>query len=175
MTNRYGKQSIKPEAVAKYNENMSGIDKSDQMISYYSCPKKTIRWYKKVIFHLLDIGVWNAFFIYKCGLNKKPTFADFRETLIRDLLGIEGVYDGRECVAEMPSKTRKKISKRFGNENHILEAIPIPESSKRKGKFYKRCRQCSVEKKRKETFWQCRNCVGHPPLCVGACFELWHT
>jgi len=50
---------------------MSGIDRADQMVKYYSSPRKQSRWYKKVLFHLLDITVRNTFFIYKiqfdCG------------------------------------------------------------------------------------------------------------
>ncbi|KOC60505.1 hypothetical protein WH47_08073 [Habropoda laboriosa] len=37
----------------------------DQVISYYSCPRKSIRWYKKIIFHLLDVTVSNAYYIYR--------------------------------------------------------------------------------------------------------------
>jgi len=47
-------QSTKPRHIVEYNKNMSGIDRSDQMVSYYSSPKKTIqKRYKKVVFHLL--------------------------------------------------------------------------------------------------------------------------
>lgn len=55
--NRFNQQNIKPKHIVEYNNNMSGIDRSDQMVSYYSSPRKTIRWYKKVIFHLLDISM----------------------------------------------------------------------------------------------------------------------
>lgn len=48
--NRYDKYLTKPKEVEQYNQYMSGIDKSDQMMYYYSTPKKTIRWYKKVFF-----------------------------------------------------------------------------------------------------------------------------
>lgn len=34
---------------------MSGIDRADQMIGYYSTQKKCLRWYIKVFFHLMDI------------------------------------------------------------------------------------------------------------------------
>ncbi|KAJ8963890.1 hypothetical protein NQ314_005307 [Rhamnusium bicolor] len=46
-TNKYGQNKVKPIEVAGYNDNMSGIDRADQMISYYSCPRKSIRWNKK--------------------------------------------------------------------------------------------------------------------------------
>lgn len=34
---------IKPAEISGYNTNMSGIDRADQMINYYTCPRKTIR------------------------------------------------------------------------------------------------------------------------------------
>lgn len=65
VKNKYGQQKMKPNHIAEYNLNMLGIDRSEQMISYYSSPRKTIRWYKKVIFHFLDISVWNPYFYIK--------------------------------------------------------------------------------------------------------------
>lgn len=62
--NRYGKQQIKPIEVVDYNKYMSGIDRADQMLAYYSTPKRTLRWYKKVFFHIFDMIVSNAFYLY---------------------------------------------------------------------------------------------------------------
>lgn len=65
IANRYGKMVKKPVEVATYNKFMSGVDRSDQIISYYSSPRKTMRWYKKVFFYLLDTkelitNSWNS-------------------------------------------------------------------------------------------------------------------
>jgi hypothetical protein len=57
VTNRRGQKRMKPLEVSTYNQYMSGIDRADQMVSYYSSPRKTLRWYKKVFFHVLDIAV----------------------------------------------------------------------------------------------------------------------
>lgn len=43
VTNRRGQEVNRPREIARYNRFMSGIDRADQMISYYSCPRKTIR------------------------------------------------------------------------------------------------------------------------------------
>ena len=40
--NRYGKTKDEPNVVDVYNQNMSGIDRSDQMLSYHSGLLKTI-------------------------------------------------------------------------------------------------------------------------------------
>ena len=44
ITNRNGKTKKKPISVRDYNNGMSGIDRSDQMLSYNSALRKTIRW-----------------------------------------------------------------------------------------------------------------------------------
>lgn len=63
--NKHGQEKLKPIEILKYNQFMSGIDRLDQMISYYSCSEKSARWFKKVLFHLLDMTIWNSFFYLK--------------------------------------------------------------------------------------------------------------
>lgn len=46
-TNRKGREIIKPLPIKNYNKYMSGIDRQDQMMSYYPITRKSIRWYKK--------------------------------------------------------------------------------------------------------------------------------
>lgn len=45
VPNRHGKLATKPAEVAAYNTFMGGVDRADQMTSYYSSPRKSIRWY----------------------------------------------------------------------------------------------------------------------------------
>ena len=40
----------KPVAICDYNEHMSGVNNVDQVISYYPCTRKTLKWTKKVFF-----------------------------------------------------------------------------------------------------------------------------
>ncbi|KAF0750273.1 piggyBac transposable element-derived protein 4-like [Aphis craccivora] len=53
--NRKGEPIKKPESIIFYNKHKQGIDVSDQMTSYFSPLRKTIRWYHKVAFHLEEI------------------------------------------------------------------------------------------------------------------------
>ena len=102
VRNRFGQEKIKPEEIYQYNLNMAGIDHNDQMVSYYSSPRKTIRWYKKVMFHLLDIFLWNAYYIEK-KYTEKMTFLQFCEEIIRSYLQIDpSVTDGRLLVKTGP-------------------------------------------------------------------------
>jgi len=56
---------FKPQAVIDYNTSKQGIDLSDQMSSYHTCLRKTIRWHHKVAIEMLfGISVVNALTIY---------------------------------------------------------------------------------------------------------------
>ena len=48
-----------------YNKTMGGVDLADQMLKYYAMERRSIKWYKKLFFHLLDIATHNAFVIFK--------------------------------------------------------------------------------------------------------------
>ncbi|KAJ8930358.1 hypothetical protein NQ314_016855 [Rhamnusium bicolor] len=64
--NRNGEDVKKPTAIIDYNAGKDGIDVSDQMASYFSPLRKTIRWYHKVVFEmLLNTVVINSLIIYK--------------------------------------------------------------------------------------------------------------
>lgn len=51
ITNRRDRLVTKPLPTIEYNKYMSGIDRKDQMMSYYSCERKSICWYKKLFLH----------------------------------------------------------------------------------------------------------------------------
>ena len=51
--------------VADYNLHMIGVDKMDQIASYYSFTHKTVKWWRKVFFWLLQVAVVNTYIIHK--------------------------------------------------------------------------------------------------------------
>lgn len=65
---------------------MSGVDRSDQMLSYYTTRRKTIRWYLKVFFHFVDICLWNGTYLHNKAKAKKLSYLQFRELIILDYL-----------------------------------------------------------------------------------------
>ena len=88
-TNRHGKELVKPNVVIDYNENMSGIDRSDQMLSYHSSLRKTVRWYKKVGVHILEMLLVNAHYVYSkySGEANPVNVTRFKEAIITELFG----------------------------------------------------------------------------------------
>lgn len=183
ITNRRGQKKMKPIDVAAYNENMAGIDRADQLLSYYSSPRKTIRWYKKVLFHILDMAVWNSFFIYK-QFHPNCSFLDFREELIVSLFNLQAnVTEGKDLVNLVTSRGRPPKAQSATcpidmSTHHFPEKIPFPFGHNNQGKnksYQKRCKVCSENGGRKETSFKCKNCPDKPALCPAECFEIYHT
>ena len=54
-----------PTTVVNYNNNMGGIDLSDQLMSYYTMSHHTQRWWLKLTFNLLENAVVNAYIMAK--------------------------------------------------------------------------------------------------------------
>ena len=51
----------KPIAILAYNKGKSGIDKTDQITSYATSPRKGLKWYSKLAIELLlEVAVINA-------------------------------------------------------------------------------------------------------------------
>ncbi|CAG5046111.1 unnamed protein product [Parnassius apollo] len=186
IQNRFQQRKIKPAEVAEYNQHMSGVDRADQMISYYSSPRKTIRWYKKVMFHLLDVAVWNSFFIFKKYCQANCDFLLFREELIRRLLDLpadltaeqvilaRSKYDNRIRANLLPLPV-STIDDDVGSSRvhgHWPEKIPVQEGSNKTSKYLK-CKMCTKKKVRRETCLRCKGCPEKPALCA-LCFEEWH-
>lgn len=55
-----GNNIIKPDCVIDYNSNVGLVDKSDMQISFNTISQKSIKWYKKCFFHLLDLCLLNS-------------------------------------------------------------------------------------------------------------------
>lgn len=82
----HGNQIKKPLSVLKYNENMGAIDKTDMLLSSIECVRKTVKWYKKLFFHLVDQSLLNAYNSYKTVTGKHLPLTSYQFQLIREIL-----------------------------------------------------------------------------------------
>ena len=84
-----GQEEIrKPVVVEQYNCFMGGVDRSDQLLSYYGFGHKTVKWWRRAAFHLLDMAVVNSYVMYTLSQQsqKKLTHEQFRIELAKELL-----------------------------------------------------------------------------------------
>lgn len=147
---------MKPNIIRDYNQGMSGIDRSDQMLSYYTALRNTIRWPKKVALYIIEIYIHNAHKIFQKVTSSKIKLIKFRETFVDALIG------------EEIQPVSKKIKLQ---ELHYLQSIPPTE---KKQHPTKPCRICTKAKKRRETRYFCPICKEKPALCVEDCFKNYH-
>ena len=67
---------LKPQCILDYNKNMGSVDRLDAVLHPYSAARKSMKWYKKLAFHLLQVALLNAHILYsKSGGDK--TFLQF--------------------------------------------------------------------------------------------------
>ena len=52
------KKEFYHEIIHKYNGLMNLVDLSNQLISYYELNRKTVKWWKKIFFNLIDNYIW---------------------------------------------------------------------------------------------------------------------
>ena len=103
--NAVGSQEVisKPAVVEDYNQNMGGVDKSDQFVLYYGFAYRTRKWYSFVFFHMLDLSIVNAHILYmKSG--QKMTQLDFTIAVAKSLLdGHIRTPSHTLCKPELPT------------------------------------------------------------------------
>ncbi|CAG5026014.1 unnamed protein product [Parnassius apollo] len=170
VESKRGNKKMKPKVLAEYNKYMSGIDRQDQMLSYYPCERKTLRWYKKLFVHILQMQVLNAYIIYNRYSGKNLNMYDFRMALSEELLP-------PVCVETV------QTSRRNGHKLTKIDATTTENKSDGPGLVRlttrikrKVCRYCSISKKiRKQTTFHCTLCDGQPGFCNQECFDSFEA
>lgn len=155
-TNRRGVEKEKPDAIIAYNKHMLGVDRKDQMLSYNSSDRKTLRWYKKIGIYFLQLALLNSHYLYnKYSGNRKMSYHDYRLEIISNLLGTKNIQkQAKPKAAEhLPTLLPRNASGRIARKD---------------------CRMCARAKKRVMTNYTCVECVGNPGLCLNNCFKEWH-
>ena len=122
-----------------YNEAMSGIDRSNQMLSYNSAFCKTQN--KKVGVHMFEIFLTNAFYLYKTHAPQREAMAinEFREIIVNNLVGLLKQPVHLQPVCDF----------------HYLQVLPPTEKKKNPTR---RCQYCNKMKIRREPRYVCGYC-----------------
>ncbi|CAH2012125.1 unnamed protein product [Acanthoscelides obtectus] len=156
VTSTSGNTKMKPTPIAEYNKYMSGIDLQDQIMAYYPSHRKTIRWYKKVGLHIIEMMLYNSFMLYNKFSSPKLSYLDYRHSVIESLL---------------PDPTTSTTAKPTSDDLHLPSKCEVAESGR---KLRKRCRWCSQQGIRKDSQYYCAKCPETPGLCLELCFESFH-
>lgn len=173
---RYGGDLVKPTAVVDYCKHMGGVDLSDQLLQYYESLRRTVKWYKKLFFHLLNMLVVNAYKLFlKYGHNSvKRSHQKFRSELVRALiLSAETAPRPGGSFGRTPSEPLERLQ-----GAHLPVYIPCKVGAKRKHP-QRDCVACNskskdrVGHKRRQSIFMCDKCK--VALCMPDCFRIYHT
>ena len=74
-----------------YDKCMNGVYKNDQNISTYAARRKSSKWYKKLVYHLIDLVRFQAFILYSKETQSPSAQLNFIHELIIGLLERAGV------------------------------------------------------------------------------------
>ena len=156
-TSSSGHRTIqRPAVVNDYNKYMGGSDLAAQLCQYYTHHHRSLKWWKRIFFAILDICLVNATIVYNSIPTKRPlTTLDFRVQVIKELLS---ACRTRNVTAHVP-------------DNASLSGGHYPGRNKQGKK--QNCVVCSTKIKRKQTRMSCQKC--HKAMCVIPCFETFHN
>lgn len=160
-----------PPPIADYNQNMGGVDLSDQLIKYYNAVKKTKKWWKVLFYHFIDMSIVNGFILYKMSegtLDQKSFRQEIAQTLVQDY-----IYEVASPQAGRPTRSTvraKHCPIPLVSPTEIVDKCDRATSGKRN------CKLCyAKEKQQQRTPWKCSEC--RVPLCLQLdrnCFQEWH-
>ena len=165
-----GREEVrKPVMVEEYNKYMGGVDKSDQLLSYYGFSHRTVKWWRRAF---IDLAVVNAYILY-CDTphsGRRFTHEQFRIELAKGLLMSVAVNTTEDrpqatgpAVRSLPPPAR--LSERHFpgklTDNAHIATLTLPVCSGKKGRG------------RRTTTYTCKQC--DLPMCAVPCFELYHT
>ena len=152
-----------PHIITAYNKYMGGVDRNDQMASYYAIKCKSKKWWHRIFFELLNRSIVNSHILELESANhENRCLKDFRLELAKKLIGDFTAKKrlGRPSI-DMPARL---------TERHFPSLLPSNEKGRIKER---RCFVCSTKEKAKKTSYFCEDCgVG---LCVAPCFRIHHT
>ena len=189
VTNKKDKEGnyrIKPRAVVDYTSKMRGCDVSDQLVGNYTILRRSIKWWRKLFFHLFGVILGNAYVLHRKYGSRKMLHEEFLESVASALLNRSQA--NCTCVPQyaihQPMEVSAEEPRLVGR--HFIENLPVNTAAKRQ-KPVRDCHACnftitqarelgfhlSRNVKRKLTSYRCKKCK--VALCIKPCFEFYHT
>ncbi|XP_023944413.1 piggyBac transposable element-derived protein 4-like [Bicyclus anynana] len=176
--NRHGKVKQTPKVIVEYKKYMRGVDRKNEMLSYYQSFKKSTKWHNQIVIHVMQVMLLNCFNMFneqmkRSGDNSRPmSFYDFRLKVIKRLLKLDTPTDRLTQASNIPSTSAsQKITTDAGDVIHSPAYLPKNDIGKTKRKD---CRHCLKKRNiRKASIFYCPLCIKKPGLCI-TCFGEFH-
>ena len=156
--------------VHTYNQQMNGVDIADQHAVYYSLLRKTVKWWRKLFFWLIETAVVNRYTLYNCTVTpRRPNHLAYRRAIVeslatRYLASAPPCHQtGRPCKRQHPEQSEPQ---RLNRQLHLIDrATQLHDCVVCSDRATKICR----------TIYFCKTCIDTPALCTHPCFKRYHT
>ena len=181
-TNYLGNPVIKPIVIHDYNNRMNSIDHSDHMLLTYKT-LKSVKWYRKLILHLMNMVVLNAFILNKKYGTRKMSHSAYREYISNYLITTS--LATATCLRKKPPTPIDNTETRL-NGKHFIKKFERLRNSKRKSPA-RRCKVCNFSHEQlahygcenltlpvKYSSYGCTICKD-VTLCLTPCFQVFHS
>lgn len=178
----------RPEIVKKYNQSMGGVDKHDQLVSFFRTFIKSKKWTMRMVTHAFDMATVNCWLEYKIDYEnlsldkkKKMDLLHFKERLGETLILVgstivkkRGRPSNSLSSSLSPSTSKKptrQIDQRPFDEVRLDHTDHLPT--------FDNCEfpiRCKFEGCKLRSRVKCTKCNVH--LCFtirNECFRLYHT
>ena len=161
---------------------MGGVDNSDNLLTGY-LNLKLLKWYRKLLFHLINMVILNSYILNKkYGVNKM-THSSYKEFIAKYLLTTS--LTTAKCTKKKIPVPNNNSPLRLTGRHFItkFESVPgathkypaqkcivcnfTPEQLNRKG-------HRGLKLQSKYSSYCCHICEG-VALCISPCFEIFHT
>ena len=122
-----GQPVLRPSVVLEYDKYMGGVDRCDQMVSYSTFRAQTMKWYKRVFFHVISLVLTNAYVLFKHTTGSTMLQCVFRKKVVRAF--ILSVNKDDSPGMDDPPLTRQPSTEEPLNRlqgKHYLQSIKGP-------------------------------------------------
>ena len=181
-TNFVGQPVIKPHLIHDYNLKMGGVDHSDNFLSHYQT-LKSIKWYRKLILHLINMAILNAYILNRKYGRQKLSHSGYREYIANYLITTS--LGTATCLKKKQPVDIDNTQSRLCGQ-HFPVKLPPVSGSKRKSPARK-CTVCNFTKQQlahynkmdlelpiKYSSYGCTVCQSLT-LCITPCFKIFHS
>ena len=125
-----GRETVmKPHTIVEYNKYMGGVDVADQLLSYYGFGHRTVKWWRRAFFFLLDMAVVNSYILYTVknpDKRRRLTHEQFRVTLATDLHAARvDPGTGSDHHGPVDSHSSLLLGSRNGTFPSLLESLQL--------------------------------------------------
>ena len=147
-----------PTAIEDYNKHRCGVDRVDQMETYYRLGRRTKRWWLRLAWWLLDVVINNSWRLYQLKMNSNMKSHEFRTKLMQQL------------SEDKPIRTTRINRKRLhaNIDNSSLAHLPVLQQERA------RCVVCTRQKLNHRGYMKCVTCNVY--LCANRdCFVRYHS